>query len=224
MSKVEVSTFPISVKASSSSMVRCSLVCNMSERLKDNFNAPAIILASASPRRQALLASAGIALRVDPPRVDEALLPGEAPAAAAERLAQAKAAEVFGRNPGDLVLAADTLVALGAEILGKPASAEEAVAMLERLSGETHAVVTGVALLGPGVEARFHARTEVEFRPLSAEEIRAYVRSGEPLDKAGAYGIQGGAAAFVRTIRGSYTNVVGLPLAECVERLRRLGR
>ena len=194
--------------------------------MADTHNAPsALILASASPRRQKLLASAQIAFTVDAPEVDESLLPGETPQAAAERLAAAKAEEVLGRNPGALVLAADTLVALGSEILGKPASPEEAEAMLARLSGRSHEVITGVALFGEDRQERFHVRTEVEFRELHPEEIRAYVQSGEPLDKAGAYGIQGGAAGFVRAIRGSYTNVVGLPLAECVERLgSRMGR
>lgn len=95
--------------------------------------------------------------------------------------------------------------------------------MLGRLSGRTHEVVTGVAIRGPDREERFHARTEVDFRELTPEEIRAYVQSGEPMDKAGAYAIQGGASGFVTAIRGSYTNVVGLPLAECVVRLRALG-
>lgn len=182
-------------------------------------DASSLILASASPRRQELLASAGIDFRIDPARVEEEILPGEGPEAAAMRLATAKAKEVLGRNPGALVLAADTLVAVGGEILGKPRSACEAEAMLSRLSDESHQVITGVALLGQGLDKRFSVTTQVEFRPLAPEEIRAYVRSGEPMDKAGAYGIQGGAAGFVRAIRGSYTNVVGLPLAECLEAL-----
>lgn len=118
------------------------------------------------------------------------------------------------------MLAADTLVVLNGAVLGKPRSVEEAEAMLARLSGRSHEVITGVALLDAEKEDVFHVGTLVEFRPLSPDEIGAYVRSGEPMDKAGAYGIQGGAAGFVRGIQGSYTNVVGLPLAEVVERLR----
>lgn len=147
-------------------------------------------------------------------------MPGEEPARAAERLARTKAAEVFARRPDALVLAADTVVAIEGRILGKPRSPAEAEEMLALLSGRSHRVITGVCLLGPRREEVFHASTEVIFRPLRAEEIRAYVDSGEPMDKAGAYAIQGGAAGFVREIHGSYTNVVGLPLAECVERLR----
>ena len=145
---------------------------------------------------------------------------GEDPARAARRLARTKASEVHARRPGSLVLAADTVVAVGDRILGKPKSPAEAEEMLALLSGRSHRVITGVCLLGPDRDETFHVSTEVVFRALSAEEIRAYVASGEPMDKAGAYAIQGGAAGFVREIHGSYTNVVGLPLAECIERLR----
>lgn len=182
---------------------------------------PVLILASASPRRQHLLQEAGIAHRVVVPSVDERLLPEEAPADAAARLAKEKAAEVAGRHPAASVLAADTIVVLEGEILGKPTSPTHARALLEALSGRAHEVITGVALVGPWGEEVFAVTTEVEFRPLRREEIAAYVASCEPMDKAGAYGIQGKAAGFVRAIRGSYTNVVGLPLAECVEAIRR---
>ncbi|MFO7155798.1 MAG: Maf family protein [Pseudomonadota bacterium] len=178
------------------------------------------ILASASPRRQQLLASAGLDFEVEPSRAVEEHVPGEDPAHAAMRLARAKAFDVFARRPGSLVLAADTVVAVDDRILGKPKSPAEAEKMLELLSGRAHRVVTGVCLLGPDRDETFHVSTEVVFRPLGAEEIRAYVKTGEPMDKAGAYAIQGGAAGFVREIHGSYTNVVGLPLAECLERLR----
>lgn len=155
-----------------------------------------------------------------PSNAEEEWIPGEDPARAAERLARVKADEVFARRPHALVLAADTVVAIGDRILGKPQDPAEAVAMLALLSGRSHRVITGVCLLGPRREEVFHASTEVIFRRLGPEEIRAYVDSGEPMDKAGAYAIQGGAAGFVREIHGSYTNVVGLPLAECIERLR----
>lgn len=219
MSKVDVRTFPISVKASISSRVRSRRIRSSSERMPET---PALILASASPRRQELLASAGLRFTVEPPAVDESIPEGEPPDQAVERLALAKAEAVFRRHPDRLVLAADTVVVLGDAILGKPRSPEEAEAMLQRLSGRTHEVITGVALRGPDRREHFHVRTEVEFRALGAEEIRTYVRGGEPMDKAGAYAIQGGASGFVRAVRGSYTNVVGLPLAECIERLRRL--
>jgi septum formation protein len=152
--------------------------------------------------------------------VDETLRPGEPPELAATRLAREKARRIATLHPDALILAADTLVVLDEAILGKPTSPAHATELLERLSGRSHQVITGVALLAEGVEEVFAATTEVRFRPLLQEEIAAYVASGEPMDKAGAYGIQGKAAGFVRSIEGSYTNVVGLPLAECLEALR----
>lgn len=178
-----------------------------------------LILASASPRRRELLQSAGLRFDVIPSSVSEALHPGEPPPLTAERLAREKAREVASRRPGALVLGADTLVVLEGEILGKPPSEAAAAETLRRLAGRTHHVITGVALVSDGIPDSFSVRTEVTFRPLRDEEIEAYVRSREPMDKAGAYGIQGGAAGFVRSIHGSYSNVVGLPLAEVLERL-----
>ena len=180
-----------------------------------------LILASASPRRRQLLADAGVTFEVMPAEIDESLLPSESPAAAVERLGCAKAAAVSAHCPGDRVLAADTAVVLDEMFLGKPADAAEAVSMLTRLSGREHEVMTGYALQGPGESVSGLCRTRVRFRELSAEEIRAYTATGEPMDKAGAYGIQAGAAHMVLAITGSYTNVVGLPMAEIMMLLAR---
>lgn len=183
---------------------------------------PRLVLASASPRRRELLGLLGLAPEVVPPEIDEAVRAGEAPEAYVERLAQEKAAQVARGLPGALVLAADTTVALGADVLGKPASEAEARHMLGRLSGTWHEVFTGVAVDGP-LRASLVVRTRVEFRPLSAGEIAWYVATGEPMDKAGAYAVQGRAGAFVARLEGSPTNVVGLPLAEAAALLARAG-
>jgi septum formation protein len=181
---------------------------------------PRLVLASASPRRRELLAELVEAFEVRPAEADERPLPGEKPEAMVIRLALAKARAIAG--DGELTLGADTVVALGDEIFGKPADAAEASAMLARLSGRTHEVWTGVALVAKEESAlRERAcaeRSRVVFRPITPEEIAAYVASGEPLDRAGAYAIQGGAAPFVETLEGSWSNVVGLP----VERVREL--
>jgi len=165
-----------------------------------------------------MLARLGLGFRLAPAEVDESLAPGEAADQAAQRLAQAKARAVEPR-PGEAVLAADTLVVLGDRIMGKPADATEAAAMLRRLSGAEHQVLTGFCLRYNGSEHLGLGRTAVRFRDLSPGEIAAYVASGEPLDKAGAYAVQGRGAALVSQVRGSYTNVVGLPLAAVVELL-----
>jgi septum formation protein len=184
---------------------------------------PPLILASASPRRRELLAGLGIAFTVDPPGMDERPWPGEPPTSYALRNAADKARAVLARRAGDgpaRILAADTIVVIGDEILEKPADADHAAAMLRRLSGRWHEVITGLCLLetaGTAWQERAEAvRTGVRFRDLTDAEIAAYVAGGEPMDKAGAYAIQGGAASFVAEIRGSYTNVVGLPV-ETVE-------
>ena len=177
------------------------------------------ILASASPRRRALLAGAGLHFEVRAPHIDEAPHLGELPRAYVRRVARAKAGAVVG----EVVLAADTTVDLDGEILGKPASADEAVGMIQRLAGRGHRVHTGVALR---VGSRTHTlvcTTPVSFRPLTHAEILTYVATGDPLDKAGAYGIQSAGGAVVDVVRGSYTNVMGLPLREPVELLRRFG-
>jgi septum formation protein len=183
------------------------------------------ILASSSPRRRELLAAAGQSFEVLSSRVDEAFREGETAASAATRLATEKALEVASRATGRWVLGADTVVVVDERILGKPVDADEARAMLESLSGREHRVITGFALVDPAgrVAAARAIETLVAFVAIEREAIDAYVRSGEPLDKAGAYAIQGGAAEFVREIRGSWTNVVGLPMDEVEEALRRAG-
>jgi septum formation protein len=188
-----------------------------------------LILASGSPRRKDLLRSAGYSFRVVPPPADEPPQPGESPEACVERLAHAKAAAVVGRGPPrHCVLAADTLVVLDREPLGKPREAEEAVRMLLRLAGRTHRVLTGFALLltDPGTREQPIVGVEesrVSVRPISDEEARRYVETGEPLDKAGAYALQGRAGAFVERLEGSRSNVIGLPLERIAPLLAQLG-
>lgn len=185
-----------------------------------------MILASQSPRRIELLRETGRIFTVRPADIDESAHPGEGPFALVERLAVEKAEHVAaGADAGELVLAADTVVALDGRVLGKPATGEAARAMLASLSGRTHTVATGVALVRAGatpqVLARFTDTCEVAFYELTDEEIDAYVASGEPADKAGAYGIQGrGGRLLVRAIHGDFYTVVGLPVAR-VDRLLR---
>ncbi len=172
-----------------------------------------LVLASASPRRAALLYAAGVSFEVRPADLDETPLPGEAPRAYARRVARAKARAVHAHD-GETVLAADTVVALGARILGKPDSTEAARAMLSDLSGRTHAVHTAVAVrVGTRIIGRT-VTTRVRFRSLSEADIARYLATGEPYDKAGGYGIQGEGGALVARVVGSYTAVVGLPLEE----------
>ncbi|MDN5344745.1 MAG: nucleoside triphosphate pyrophosphatase [Clostridia bacterium] len=184
-----------------------------------------LILASASPRRRELLARLGLGFTIQPSEVDESGYRDLPPADKVEALALAKARAVAATAEGALVIGADTVVVLQGQVLGKPASAAEAVAMLEFLSGRTHTVYTGVAVVrapaGPAAAA--HACTEVTFRQLSSAIIAAYVASGEPMDKAGAYGIQGRGALLVAGINGDYFNVVGLPLVKVAELLEQFG-
>lgn len=190
-------------------------------RNEDLVRPPRLILASGSPRRRQLLEQLGLAFEVRPSDVDERLLAGEGPAEAAERLARAKAEH--RADAGSLALGCDTLVAHGEAVLGKPDSAREAAAMLERLSGEEHTVHTGIALASPGrVESAVEA-TRVWFRQLSASECAEYAATGEPLDKAGAYGIQGFGAAIVDRIEGDYFNVMGLPIRRLLQLLEAFG-
>ncbi|MCX5907986.1 MAG: Maf family protein [Deltaproteobacteria bacterium] len=181
-----------------------------------------LILASASPRRQELLRSAGIHFEVIPSQAEEAFLAGEIAEEHVLRLAPAKAREVAERERGRWVLAADTVVEVQGKILGKPRDPAEAEMMLTRLSGREHRVITGFCLRQFGATAGRESRvtTRVTFKDLSPEEICWYIKTGEPFDKAGAYAIQGNAAFMVREINGSYTNVVGLPLCEVVEALQ----
>ena len=192
------------------------------QREEDDSTPATLILASASPRRARLLDDGGQAFEVDASGAAEEPLAGEAPIEFASRVAREKALAVARRRPGRWVLGADTIVIVGESILGKPADAAEASAMLERLSDREHAVCTAFALIEPSgrVFAEHAEVTAVVFRRLECEEIRSYVTTGEPLDKAGAYAIQGGAGDFVRSIRGSLSNVIGLPM-ERVERVLR---
>lgn len=182
------------------------------------------VLGSTSPRRASLLAAAGFHFRLDEPRVDERLLEGERPVDYVERLALAKARDVVRRNPGSLVLAADTTVVIGDRLLGKPGDSGEATEMLQILSGKTHNVLTGVALALDGREMVDMAATQVRFLPLSAAETGWYVQTGEPFGKAGGYAIQGLGSRFVERIDGSYSNVVGLPVSLVCQMLKRFGQ
>jgi septum formation protein len=170
-----------------------------------------------------MLTRLGIAYALAPADVDESIAPGEPAREAAQRLALAKARTAACARPGWTVLAADTLVTLEGLVLGKPADLAEARAMLEALAGQEHAVVTGWCLIHAGGERCGLAETGVRFRDLDAGEIAAYVASGEPMGKAGAYAVQGLGAALVAAVRGSYTNVVGLPLSEVVAALLEMG-
>jgi nucleoside triphosphate pyrophosphatase len=172
-----------------------------------------LILASASPRRAKLLRAAGIVFEVVPARVDERAREGEAPPAYVERIATEKAHAVSRDHPGAAVLAADTTVVIDGLILGKPTHDNDARAMLRRLSGRTHEVLTGVALIANGRTETAVETTHVHFAPMSDADVEWYVASGEPRGKAGAYAIQGLASRFVDRIEGSYSNVVGLPVA-----------
>ncbi len=182
-----------------------------------------LVLASASPRRAALLASAGLPFEIDPVEIDERPLAGEAPDACVRRLAAEKAALVAGRHPGNAVLGADTVVVVDGLMLGKPEDDGDAARMLARLAGTLHEVITGVALHLDGRRTSTVERTIVEFHSMSAEEIAWYVASGEPRDKAGAYAVQGLASRFVARIDGSYSNVVGLPVARVYQLLKSAG-
>ena len=172
-----------------------------------------IILASASPRRQELLKSAGIEFIVHPADVVEARRSGETPKVFAERTAQEKALAVQSLFPKSQILGADTVVIVDEEVLGKPRDQEDAVRMLRMLSGRRHAVTTGVCLVGAGFSDTRSETTLVEFSELTDAEIRDYVATGEPMDKAGAYAIQGIASRWIPRIEGDYSNVVGLPVS-----------
>ena len=191
-----------------------------------------LVLASASPRRQELLRNAGIPFTVQPADIDETPLAGESPRECAERLARAKALAVFQRNPQKCVLGADTIVVVDDTVLGKPRDAEDAARMLRRLSGREHGVITGVCVVTPVTSRQLPVASKVKtasettlvtFCELSDDEIRFYVATGEPMDKAGAYAIQGLASRWIPRIEGDYSNVVGLPVALVYRMLRELG-
>ena len=206
-----------------------------------------LVLASASPRRQELLRNAGISFTVQPAEVDETPLEGEPGPACAERLAREKALAIWRLRPQDVVLGADTIVVVDGDLLNKPADADDAVRMLRRLSGREHQVITGICVVRagaggklpvvrgsgawPGTEmgqksgmspdtATAHETTLVTMSEISDAEIRDYVASGEPMDKAGAYAIQGVASRWIPRIEGDYGNVVGLPVALVYKMLR----
>jgi len=186
--------------------------------------APFIYLASASPRRAALLDQIGVSHRIHAVAVTEDPTPGEPPGDLARRLALTKARQAWTETGGMApVLAADTVVALGGACLGKPADRAEGLRMLERLSGTTHEVYTAIALIAGGNEQLALSVSRVTMRPTSPEERAAYWATGEPADKAGGYAIQGHAAAFISRVEGSYSGVMGLPLFETAEMLRSAG-
>ena len=201
-----------------------------------------IVLASASPRRQELLRNAGIPFTVQPADINETALENESPRDCAERLAREKALAIFQSRPQDYVLGADTIVVVDDTILGKPRNADDAFRMLRLLSGRTHSVITGVCVVGPVAGGHRLAasdseglRTEnrelrtasettfVKMCDLSDEQIRDYIATGEPMDKAGAYAIQGIASRWIPRIEGDYSNVVGLPVALVYGMLRERG-
>ncbi len=184
-----------------------------------------IILASTSPRRKELLRQAGVSFTVDPADVDERALPGERPEGYAVRVALDKARVAAARSKNGVIIAADTIVVVDDTILGKPADRNDAERMLTLLSNRVHRVITGLALIDAanGKTMTGSAVTRVWFRDLSQQEIQSYIAGGEPLDKAGAYGIQGKGALLVKKIEGCYFNVVGLPLSLLGELLRKFG-
>ncbi len=186
---------------------------------------PPLILASASPRRLELLAQCGIApAKVIPADIDESVLPREKPLAYVARIAAGKADKIAADHPQAIILAADTTVTCGQRILGKAENEDEARAFLKLLSGKRHRVITAVSLRAPdGKKRDFTMTSIVKFQRLSEADIKAYIASNEWRGKAGGYGIQGLAGAFVSFMSGSYTNIVGLPVHETVKALRGLG-
>lgn len=182
-----------------------------------------LVLASQSPRRRQLLEQIGVPFTIDASTAEnEAGVAHLPPPQQARALALTKARDVAARHPGRVVLGADTIVVLDNQVLNKPADPADAVRMITSLQGRAHQVITGVVLVAPGRELVAHETTTVWIRPLTRPQIERYVNTGEPLDKAGAYGIQGHAAALVERIEGCYYNVVGLPLARVVRMLTEL--
>lgn len=186
-------------------------------------DAPRLILASRSPRRAELLSRLGLEFEILPPEIDESYLGDEMPATHAERLAREKAIAVARHHPDALVIGSDTIVIIDDDVLGKPGDAAEAVHMLRRLADREHQVYTAVAVVhGTRVHSAVEA-VRVRFRPLDDVECEEYVATGEPLDKAGAYGIQGFGSALVEAIDGDYFAVMGLPVVRTLELLRKHG-
>lgn len=179
-----------------------------------------IVLASASPRRQELLKTAGVQFIVKPANIPEVRLQDENARTFAERMAREKAHTVWAQDKNRNVLGADTIVIVDDQVLGKPADNEDAARMLRMLSGRKHEVITGVCLIGPGFEDVRSEITEVYFSEMTDKEIHDYIASGEPIDKAGAYAIQGGGSRWILKIEGDYSNVVGLPVDLVLRMLR----
>ncbi|MDN3018515.1 Maf family protein [Paenibacillus sp. BSR1-1] len=182
-----------------------------------------LILASSSPRRKELLETLQLTFAISSSEVDESFDPSLSPEEVVMELAERKAQVIFTENPDSFVIGSDTVVVANNRILGKPADEAEANSMLQSLSGRKHEVFTGVSILSPTSSTRFFEKTEVWFWELTDEEIRSYVKSGEPFDKAGAYGIQQLGSMLVKKIHGDYFAVVGLPVARTVRELQRLG-
>lgn len=180
-----------------------------------------LVLASASPRRRDILTAAGISFRIEAPQIDEVRRPGEEPLDFVRRLAQEKA-QAISHTADEITLAADTVVCVEEDVLGKPLDEEDARRMLRLLSGRSHWVYTGICLRAPGKTIVDSAATEVWFEHLSEEEITEYVSSGEPMDKAGAYAIQGLASKYISKVHGCYQNVVGLPISLIYRHLKQL--
>lgn len=182
-----------------------------------------LILASGSPRRREILTMLGYRYEVSPAKTDETLKDGSPPEAAAAELSRRKAEAVAKKHPADVVLGADTLVYSDGVLLGKPAGEKDAAKMLAFLSGKTHKVYTGVTIAGECRSKTWVTVSDVTFRALTEEEIAAYVATGEPMDKAGAYAVQGRGSAFVKGICGDFFSVMGLPSASVVEALKEFG-
>ena len=187
-----------------------------------------IILASASPRRKDILEQVGISCEVIPSSIDEDLITADSPSALVEALSKAKAEDVAAHFENDfVVIGADTVVVKDSKVLGKPSNEAEAHKMLQMLQGNRHEVFTGVTLIsvsgGKGLIDTFHVRTIVDMIPMTPELITSYIQTGEPMDKAGGYGIQGLAGLFIREITGSYSGIMGLPVFETGALLRPLG-
>ena len=188
-------------------------------------NSKILILASQSPRRKYLLDQAGLQFKVIPSRVDESTVPMTSPESYVKLLAEQKAQDIARQYPDNYVIGADTIVLMGGTILGKPKSRDEARQMLTRLSGKTHQVLTGFAVCCTAGSYSYSdtVKTDVRFKNLAPEEIEWYIHTPEPFDKAGAYAIQGLGTFLVKSINGSYTNVVGLPICEIIELLLKEG-
>lgn len=181
-----------------------------------------IILASSSPRRRELLQTAGMEFEIQVKDVDESVPEGTPPAEAAKMTAAKKAAVIAEEYKNEIVIGADTIVVAGGIILGKPKDKADAVHMLKMLSGVEHEVITGVCIVCDGVSHSFAQISKVKFYDLTDEEIEAYVASGEPMDKAGSYGIQGLGCTLVERIEGDYFNIVGLPVAAVCRKIKEL--